>query len=312
MEFGKIEAGEIDKIDFTLPPDKEETRALLEKNKRGDKRTEIFVGCAKWGRKDWVGKIYPPKTKEADFLGLYGKHFNCIELNATFYKMPSQKQTASWAAKVGDNFRFCPKFPSAITHIRRLKEVQEGVERFIKGVAGFGGKLGPLFLMPHPGMGPQTLPRIDDFIKLLPDNVDLFTELRHPDWYSNDETFREAFSMLERNSCAAAITDSAGRRDCVHMRLTTPQAFIRFVGNDLHPTDYARIDAWVQRIKSWIQQGIHEVFFFMHQNEEVNSPELCRYFIQQMNLQCGTTLPEPEFVEPDSAETQPKKQKGKS
>jgi uncharacterized protein YecE (DUF72 family) len=307
MEFGKIEPGEIDRIDFTLPPDKAETTQLLEKNKRPDRKAEIFVGCAKWGRKDWVGKIYPPKTKEADFLDLYSKHFNCIELNATFYRIPSQRQTSGWAAKVGDDFRFCPKFSNAITHIHRLKDVQEATERFLKGVAGFNGKLGPLFLMPHPGMGPQTLDRIETFIQSLPANIEVYTELRHPDWFADAEIFQRVFSMLEKNKCAAAITDAAGRRDCVHMRLTTPQAFIRFVGNDLHPTDYKRIDDWVQRIKTWIQQGIHQVYFFMHQNEEINSPELSKYLIQQLNLHCGTSIPEPQFVDITEVINPPKK-----
>jgi len=93
------------------------------------------------------------------------------------------------------------------------------------------------------------------------------------------------------------IEDASGRRDCVHMRLTTPEAFIRFVGNGLHPTDYTRIDSWIQRIKSWKQQGIRTVYFFMHQHEELHSPELCKYVIQQLNKHCGTSIPEPAFVE---------------
>lgn len=80
------------------------------------------------------------------------------------------------------------------------------------------------------------------------------------------------------------------------MRLTTPSAFIRFVGNGLHPTDYARVDDWVQRIKLWMGQGIHKVYFFMHQHEEIYSPELGRYVIQQLNKHCGTAIPEPRFV----------------
>ena len=80
------------------------------------------------------------------------------------------------------------------------------------------------------------------------------------------------------------------------MRLTTPSAFIRFVGNGLHPTDYARVDDWVQRIKLWMGQGIHKVYFFMHQHEEIYSPELSRYVIQQLNKHCGTAIPEPRFV----------------
>jgi uncharacterized protein YecE (DUF72 family) len=80
------------------------------------------------------------------------------------------------------------------------------------------------------------------------------------------------------------------------MRLTTPDAFIRFVGNDLHPTDYTRIDEWVNRIHEWKNAGIRSVYFFMHQNEEVHSPEAARYLIQQLNKVCGLSIPEPEFV----------------
>ena len=81
----------------------------------------------------------------------------------------------------------------------------------------------------------------------------------------------------------------------MHMRLTTPTAFIRFVGNDLHPTDYIRVDAWIQRIKKWIEQGAEKIYFFMHQNEEINSPEMCKYVIEQLNKHCNANMPELRF-----------------
>lgn len=300
MEFGKIETEDISQVDFTLPPDANATSLILKKHKDTNRKTEIFVGCAKWGRKDWVGKIYPAKTKEADFLNHYSKHFNCIELNATFYRMPTISQTSGWAAKAEGDFKFCPKFTDQITHRKRLKDVKEATDRFLKGISGFEEKLGPLFLMPHPGMGPKTLETMEAFIQYLPEDLKLFVELRHPEWFANAEANSNVFSMFERNKAGSIITDASGRRDCVHMRLTTPEAFIRFVGNGLHPTDYTRIDDWVQRIKSWMEQGIHKVYFFMHQHEEIHSPELSRYLIQQLNKHCGTSIPEPKFMEPSS------------
>ncbi len=294
MKFGKVEDIDLSTVDFSLPPDADATLSLLKKQNPGN--TQIFVGCAKWGRKDWIGKVYPQGTKEADFLSLYARHFNSIELNATFYRTPSVSQTAEWASQVGKDFKFCPKITDKISHLRRLKDVEEPTERFLKGISGFKDNLGPVLLMPHPGMGPKTLDRIKDFIKSLPGDIQLFVELRHPEWYSDADEFEKVFSMLEENKVGSVITDAAGRRDCVHMRLTTPAAFIRFVGNGLHPTDYTRVDDWVQRIKVWIQNGIEEVYFFMHQSEEIHSPELCKYFIQQLNKHCGTKLPEPEFV----------------
>lgn len=296
MEFGKVSPEDLNQIDFTLPPDHPGTTALLKKHKK-KADTKIFVGCAKWGRPDWVGKIYPKKTKAGDFLEHYARQFNCIELNATFYRMPTRKQTSGWKSKVGDDFKFCPKFVDQITHIKRLKEVDELTDRFLEGISGFEKNLGPVFLMPHPGMGPKTLEIMEAFIQSLPKDIELFTELRHKDWFANSEAFDAAFSMLERNKSGAIITDASGRRDCVHMRLTTPSAFIRFVGNGLHPTDYTRCEDWIQRMKVWANQGIETMYFFMHQHEELHSPELCRYLIPKINEQLGTNIHVPQFVE---------------
>jgi uncharacterized protein YecE (DUF72 family) len=296
MEFGKVISNDLSAIDFILPPDKAETQRLLS----GCKKTvtpRVYVGCAKWGRKDWLGKIYPTGTKEADFLSHYARHFNSIELNATFYKMPSRKQAQEWKSKVGHDFLFSPKVSNSISHIRRLKDTADRVTRFLDGIAGFEENLGPVFLMPHPGMGPKSLGTIETFVQAIPKDIKLFVELRHPEWFSDPVAFQEMFGMLERNGVGTVITDAAGKRDCVHMRLTTPEAFIRFVGNDLHPTDYARVDDWVQRIKSWLQAGLQRVYFFMHQTEEVHSPELARYAIQQFNKHCGTAIQEPVFAD---------------
>lgn len=314
MEFGKVENPDLDSVDFSLPPDAEGTTLLLQRQKLLTSKPEIFVGCAKWGRKDWVGKIYPPGTKESDFLSLYAKHFNCIELNATFYRIPTVSQTSGWAAKVGKDFKFSPKFTDKISHLKRLKDVKELTDQFLEGISGFKENLGPVFLMPHPGMSPKTLDTTEAFIQTLPKDIELFVELRNPQWFADPEAFQKVFSMLEKNKAGSIITDASGRRDCVHMRLTTATAFIRFVGNGLHPTDYTRVDDWVQRIKKWMENGIQKVYFFMHQHEEIHSPALCKYVIEQLNKHCDTNIPELKFIEPDftlDASAKAKKQKRK-
>lgn len=295
MEFGKVDSSDLDKINFALPPDHPDTPAIL---KKGKKKTEVFIGCAKWGRKDWVGKLYPPKTKEADYLSHYAKHFNCIELNATFYRMPTTAQITTWKNKVGTDFKFCPKFTDQITHLRRLKNVKELTDQFLEAVSAFGNNLGPIFLMPHPQMGVKSLETIHSFIESLPKDIELFVELRHPEWFSNPQAYDAAFSCFKKLKAGSIITDASGRRDCVHMRLTTPEVFIRFVGNGLHPTDYTRINDWVQRMKQWMDQGIERIWFFMHQHEELHSPELCRYLIPEINKHCGTSIPELRFAQP--------------
>ena len=79
------------------------------------------------------------------------------------------------------------------------------------------------------------------------------------------------------------------------MFLTVPKAFIRYVGNSLHPTDYTRIDEWVARIGTWLNNGIKEVYFFMHMHDEALSPELSLYLVDKLNKECGLKLPRPVF-----------------
>jgi uncharacterized protein YecE (DUF72 family) len=293
MEFGKIESSDLSVIDFNLPADNPETLRVL--SGQPGMKTDVYVGCAKWGRKDWIGKIYPRGTKESDFLELYAKNFNSIELNATFYKIPSFKQAQEWKNKVGKDFLFSPKISNSISHIHRLKNTDERMEYFLKGISGFGENLGPVFLMLHPGMGPNSLDTIETFLHSIPKEIKVFVEARHEGWFETPEASKTLFDMLERNGAGAVITDVAGRRDCVHMRLTTPEAFIRFVGNDLHPTDYARVDDWIQRLKTWMAAGLRRVYFFMHENTEVYSPVLAKYAVEEFNKHCGTNLTIPEF-----------------
>jgi uncharacterized protein YecE (DUF72 family) len=168
-------------------------------------------------------------------------------------------------------------------------------------VSAFGEHLGPLFLMPHPQMSVKSLTTIEEFIADIPRDVPLFLELRNEEWYKDTDGYnQELYGFLRKQKRGAVITDAAGRRDCVHMHLATPECFIRFVGNALHPTDYTRIDEWVQRLKQWMEAGLEKCYFFMHQHEELHSPELIRYLIEQMNKHCGTKIPLPKLFSQDS------------
>src|ERR1051325_3954829 len=132
MEFGKVLPSEIDKIDFSLLPDDARNKRILKKSKENlDGAPQLHIGCAKWGRKDWVGQIYPKGTKEADFLLNYAKQFNSIELNATYYRVPSRAQVQRWKSMTGADFRFCPKFPESITHFKRLTDAARETNEFL-------------------------------------------------------------------------------------------------------------------------------------------------------------------------------------
>src|SRR5450432_180816 len=108
MEFGRLAETQLNKIDFSLPKEPSFNKNILPGKKTA--QPKVYVGCAKWGRKEWVGKIYPKGTSEKDFMKLYIDNFNSIKLNATGYKTPSLQQVKTWGEKVtGKDFLFCPK-----------------------------------------------------------------------------------------------------------------------------------------------------------------------------------------------------------
>jgi uncharacterized protein YecE (DUF72 family) len=300
MEFGRVTPQELAAIDFTLPPNPELTIATLAAAKKGQP-LQVHVGCAKWGRKEWVGKIYPPKTKDANFLDEYVKHFDCIELNATFYNLYPASTIGKWKDKAATSpdFKFCPKFSQSISHIRRLKNAEEITTTFYEGILAFGDKLGPLFLQLSDNFTPKSFPELKAYLEQLPKDIPVFVELRHKEWFANDEVRQSVFNLFHELNIGAVITDASGRRDCVHMQLPTPHAFIRFVGNSLDKTDYTRVDEWVGRIKQWRDQGLQSVWFFMHQHDERYSPELADYVSEQLNQKLGLNLHRPQFIDRD-------------
>ena len=255
------------------------------------------MGCAKWGRPEWVGKIYPLKTKEKDFLGEYVKHYNSIELNATHYKVYGEKMIQKWNDKAEKrDFKFCPKMVNSVTHFGSLKGKDAISDEFLKGVSAFKEHLGPIFIQLSDKFSPKRKIELFEYLKSLPKDLSFFVEVRHPEWFSDAAISEEYFTTLKKLKMGAVITDTAGRRDCAHMHLTMPKTFIRYVGNSLHKTDYTRIDEWVERIKYWLDNGLKELYFFMHMHDEAKSPELTVYLVEKLNTVCGLKLEKPVFV----------------
>lgn len=283
MKFGKVDHPE--NIDFTLPPDHPETVRLLNSYKKQDV-FNAFVGCAKWNKQDLKG-FYPRGTK--DELVYYSTQFNSIEMNATFYRMPSPEQVKKWKEKTPVGFRFFPKISQDISHFRRLLNTEKLVEDYSYAISGFEEKLGSVFLQLHNNFKPKDLDRLREFIQAFPKEIPLAVEVRNEDWFAKENLAEELFSILEESTSANIIVDTAGRRDMLHMRLTTPTAFVRYVGANCE-SDYTRLDDWVERIKIWKNEGLKELYFFVHQNLEVESPLLATYFIEKINLELGVAL----------------------
>lgn len=295
MEFGRVDEALLNTIDYRLPAE-----PLWNKNifsGKAAKQPKIYIGCAKWGRTEWIGKIYPPKTKEKDFLSYYVQHYNCIELNATHYKVYGPAGIKKWADQAKDkDFKFCPKMYQGVTHRGSLKGKDFITTEFLRGVVEFGDKLGPIFIQVSDSFSPNRKDDLFDFLKSLPKDLVFFLEVRHTDWFAKEDRFKFMLEELKALNMGAVITDTSGRRDCAHMHLTIPKAFIRYVGNSLHPTDYTRIDEWIAKIKYWLANGLEELYFFMHMHDETYSPELTVYMIDKLNADCKLQLTKPVFI----------------
>lgn len=295
MEFGRVPEKELDDVDFSLPAEPAGNKKILQG--KLVKKPRVYVGCAKWGRVEWVGKIYPPKTKEKDFLQHYVEHYNSIELNATHYKVYGETGIRKWAEKAkGKDFVFCPKMYKGVTHFGSLKGKDFITNEFFRGIVAFEKHLGPVFVQVSDTFSPKRKEELFTYLASLPKDIQFFLEVRHPDWFANQKERDAMFEFLQEHKMGAVITDTAGRRDCAHMHLTLPKVFIRYVGNSLHKTDFPRIDAWVKRMKYWLDHGLQELYFFMHMHDEATSPELTVYLIDKMNEECGLELIKPTFI----------------
>lgn len=292
MKFGKLE--HVDHVDFSMSADPVRTQGLLANLDPKEASPKLYYGCTGWSMKEWVGGYYPKGTKSGNYLDEYAKQFNTIELNTTYYRIPSESLIQKWVDKTPTGFRFSPKIPQIISHSKDLALGKGHTKHFCEVIQGLGQRLGTSFLQLPPHFGPQQLPLLDQFLAQFPlKQVPLAVEVRHQAWLNEAAAMKELYDLLAHYEAGTVFSDVAGRRDALHLELTTPEAMIRFVGNDLHESDYQRVDAWCERLKSWFEQGLETAYFFHHQPENIRAPEMTTYFVEQMNAVCDWNLAVP-------------------
>lgn len=302
MEFGKLP--DISLVDFSLPQDAPANASVLRKAAPAN-AWPWYTGATGWSMKEWVGSFYPKGTSSKDYLKAYGEQFNTIELNTTHYRIPDEETIQRWKVQTPPDFRFCPKIPQTISHSRDLGTASSQIAFFAGVIAGLEERLGPSFLQLPPHFSPQHLPLLKRFLEHWPRELPLAVEFRHSAWFSAGARLGAAGDLLQEHGTGAVITDVAGRRDVLHMRLTAPFTMVRFVGNDLHPSDYTRIDAWISRIAQWFEQGLQQVFFFTHEPDNLKAPQLAEHLTGQLlagKLRWTTRGPKSLSAEPDNGQ----------
>lgn len=292
MQFGRQDLSVLNNIDFKLPAEPAFNRGALPG--RPAAQPVIRMGATSWNRKDWLGGVFPKGTKEKDFLQEYSKHFSSVELNATHYKIYPPETFRGWAEKVGNpEFRFCPKLPQSISHYSNLVNAKDQTDAFLESILAFEGTLGPVFMQMSESFSPARKDLLFTYLASLPRDLRFFLELRHPDWFADPHHATALYNNLRNLGMGLIITDTAGRRDVVHMHLPVPRAMIRFVGNSLHPTDYQRADDWVNRLAFWLANGLEDAYIFMHMHDDIAVPEMAIYLADKLEAATGLKIRKP-------------------
>lgn len=278
MHFGRVQ--KVEGIDLSVPPDSSRTEKFLSLARQSE--TQLYIGCPIWSSKAWMENVYPKGTKTSQFLSVYAKTFNCVELNSSFYHLPDASQISHWRDETPEGFRFCPKVFRGITEDLASPQLPALVERYCDAVSHFSSRLGLTFAQFSEHFAPFQKPLLERFLDLWPAEIPLAVELRHPAWFHQHALLDEMVNLFYRKKVATVITDTAGRRDVLHLSLTQPKVLIRFQGNELHAMDEVRLQAWAERIHKWQAHHLEEIYFFTHQPGDENIPETARMALREM------------------------------
>ena len=280
MKFGKL--NDISKVDFGLP-EFPESQLFFRENpeawspeplSKGFSLPHLWIGATGWSMKEWLGGVYPKGIRSQDYLIEYGKQFSTIELNTTHYRIPDLETVNRWEEQTPADFRFCPKVLQKISHAKDLGIHGNLIGEFQQSVAVLEDKLGPCFMQLPPYFGPDRLDLFGQFLDRWSEEQRLFIELRHPKWFVQDAPWWDWFAKRE---VGLVITDVAGRRDVLHMQFTRPELLLRFVGNGMVESDLTRVDEWMKVLKSLMDKGLQEIYFFGHEPDNILAPELAQY-----------------------------------
>ena len=220
----------------------------------------VRVGTSGFSYPAWKGSFYPAELPSGRMLSFYAERFPAVEVNNTFYRMPSAKTLAGWRAEVTEGFRFALKAPQRITHQRRLADCAEPVAFLYRAAAELGATLGPVLFQLPPNMK-KDLPRLAAFLEILPPGGRSAFEFRHTTWFADD-----VYETLRARNAALCVAESEDLE--VPVVATADFGYLR-----LRKADYGGPDltAWAERI---LAQPWTEAFAFFKHEEEGKGPRL--------------------------------------
>ena len=250
----------------------------------------IRLGTQGWNYDGWVGPFFPSGTRPVDFLTTYSRAFGTVEVDSTFYAIPSTKTVRGWAARVGAGFEFALKLPQEITHESRLRAAGDLCKRFFDVARELGPKLGPILIQLGPDFSPSELPALAAFLPLLPQDLRFALEFRHRGWIHEG-----VIALLAEHHVALALIDARWipRRVMLLLadRPTSDFAYLRWMGPNRDLVDYSRIqvdrtrelDAWAKVLPE-LALKVRTVYGYVNNHFAGHSPSSVRMLQGMLGL----------------------------
>ena len=225
----------------------------------------LLAGTSGYSYKEWLGRFYPEKLPANEMLRYYGERFTTVEINNTFYRMPAESMLVQWSEQVPDHFIFTLKAPRRITHDNRLRETESQVVEFLRRAEALGSKLGVLLFQLPPYLR-KDLPRLQEFLGVLPAGKRIAFEFRHASWQD-----QEVYDLLHSRAAILCVTDTdegdtpfVATADCGYVRLRRTH----YDDDDLR--------AWTARIAAVPLAQTY--VYFMHEDDALGTR-----FAQRLN-----------------------------
>lgn len=239
---------------------------------------EYYIGCSGWHYAHWRGLYYPKGLPASKWLQFYAQQFNTVELNNSFYRLPTEKAFVSWRESSPDNFAFAVKVSRFITHVKRLRNVESAPETFLSRARLLQNKLGPLLYQLPPNMK-RNKEVLENFLSLLPREYQHVFEFRHDSWIDN-----AVFDILRQYNAGLCIFDMPGFT--CPLVATSDFAYIRFHGSaNLYASCYSdeELAGWAEKIAD-LGKNLKAIYVYFNNDAEAFA---VKNAMTLMNYLCG-------------------------
>jgi uncharacterized protein YecE (DUF72 family) len=227
----------------------------------------VLVGTSGYSYKEWKGPFYPKEVPAAGFLRYYGNHFSTVEINNTFYRMPTAKLIEGWASEVPESFTFAVKAPQRITHNAKLEGADDAVSALFRTVQVLGPRLGPVLFQLPPFLR-KDVPRLERFLATLPGGVRVAFEFRHASWFDDD-----VWTAMRARGVALCVAE--GEKLESPLVATADWGYVR-LRRDEYPDEL--IDGWAKKI---LAQPWREAFVYL-KHDEGDAPAVAKRLIAKL------------------------------